>query len=98
MGPSRRGRSAAGVIGVTPSLCHSPNGDKPASLHTRPPFLLGLGLIGLAALLAGGCRARAQNSSTTAADARIGVVDLQVVTRAHPRWTDLDVLLQEEKD
>jgi Skp family chaperone for outer membrane proteins len=52
----------------------------------------------LAAVLAGGCRGRAQNSSATAADARIGVVDLQVVTHAHPRWQDLDVLLQQEKD
>ncbi len=66
--------------------------------HRQPPFLIGLGLIGLAAVLAGGCRGRAQNSSVTAADARIGVVDLEVVTHAHPRWQDLEVLLQQEKD
>lgn len=64
----------------------------------RPAFLIGLGLIGVAAVVAGGCRGRAQNSPATAADARVGVVDLQVVTHAHPRWQDLDVLVQEEKN
>lgn len=77
--------------------CHSPNEGRPACGHRRPPFLIGLGLIALAAVFAGGCRGRAQNSSATAADARVGVVDLQMVTHAHPRWQDLDVLLQEEK-
>lgn len=97
MGPSGRGRSASGVRGLTRSSCHSPNRGKLACGHRRYPFLIGLGLIGLAALLAGGCRGRAQNSSATAAETRVGVVDLQVVTRAHPRWQDLDVLLQQEK-
>jgi len=79
-------------MGLAGLSCLSPCG------HRRPPFLIGLALIGLAAVLVGGCRGRAQNSSATAADARIGVVDLQVVTQAHPRWQDLDVLLQQEKD
>jgi hypothetical protein len=85
-------------MGLSRSPFCSPNGGTPACGHRRPPLLIGLGLIGFAVVLAGGCRGRAQNSSATAADARVGVVDLQVVTHAHPRWQDLDVLLQEEKD
>lgn len=59
---------------------------------------VGLGLVGLGAVLAGGCRGSTANLPVTAADARIGVVDLQTVTRAHPRWGDLDVVLQQERE
>ncbi len=57
-----------------------------------------MGLIALTAVLAGGCRGRAQSPAATAADARVGVVDLQVVTHAHPRWQDLDAVLRQLTD
>jgi Skp family chaperone for outer membrane proteins len=93
---SRRGYGAPGV--TRRFSCHFPTRVTPVSGHRRPSLLIGLGLIGLAAVAVGGCRGRAQNSSATAADTRVGVVDLQVVTHAHPRWQDLDVLVQEEKN
>jgi Skp family chaperone for outer membrane proteins len=71
---------------------------RPDRIRSRPSLLLRLGLVVLGMVLAGGCRGRAQNPAATAADARIGVVDLQTVTRAHPRWQDLDAVLQQEKD
>jgi hypothetical protein len=85
-------------MGLIRSSCHSPTAGTPACEHKRHALLISLGLIALAAVLAGGCRGRAQNSSATAADTRVGVVDLQAVTHAHPRWQDLDVLVQEERN
>jgi hypothetical protein len=76
--------------------CDRPATARPA--RSRPGLVVRLGLVGLVTVLAGGCRGRAQNPAATAADARIGVVDLQAVTHAHPRWQDLDAVLQQEKD
>jgi hypothetical protein len=49
-------------------------------------------------VMAGGCRGSAQSPAATAADARVGVVDLQVVSHAHPRWPDLDAVLRQLTD
>ncbi len=52
----------------------------------------------LATLVAGGCRgvgravAPAPAASPTSAGMRVGVVDLDAVSRAHPRWAELDAL------
>lgn len=55
-------------------------------------------LLVLAAVAAGGCRGRVQSTSAPAAETRVGVVDLQVVTRAHPRWQELDAVVKQLQD
>ncbi len=55
-------------------------------------------LLALATLLAGGCRGRVQSTSAPVAETRVGVVDLQIVTRAHPRWPELDAVLKQVQD
>src|SRR3989441_10816522 len=65
-----------------------------AALSTARAWLL----LALAAVLVGGCRGRVQSTSAPAPETRVGVVDLQVVTRAHPRWSELDALLKQLQD
>ncbi len=55
-------------------------------------------LLALAAVLLGGCRDRAQNTSAPSAETRVGVVDLAVVTRAHPDWQELDAVARQVQD
>src|SRR2546427_507476 len=55
-------------------------------------------LLALAAVLVGGCRGRVQSTSAPGAETRVGVVDLQVVTRAHPRWQQLDAVVKQLQD
>ncbi|TMI75916.1 MAG: hypothetical protein E6H05_05325 [Bacillati bacterium ANGP1] len=55
-------------------------------------------LLALAAVLVGGCRGRVQSTSAPVAETRVGVVDLQVVTRAHPRWQQLDAVVKQLQD
>ena len=58
----------------------------------------GISALALAAVLLAGCRGRVQSTSAPAPETRVGVVDLQVVTRAHPRWSELDALLKQLQD
>src|SRR3990172_5670935 len=61
-------------------------------------------LLLLTALAVGGCRgigpaARSQPTPTaTPADAHIGVVDVETVARAHPRWPELTALTKKLAD
>lgn len=58
----------------------------------------------LAALLLGGCRSRQaapvpptqQPEATAPREVRVGVVDLEAVAKAHPRWKELDTLARRE--
>lgn len=71
-------------------------------MHAWPAvrrLIVALVTFGAVALLAAGCRSRpaAQVSPSSApsavpASARIGVVDLQAVAKAHPRWQELNGL------
>jgi len=65
-----------------------------AALSTARAWLL----LALAAVLVGGCRGRVQSTSAPVAETRVGVVDLQVVTRAHPRWQQLDAVVKQLQD
>src|SRR5437879_11802965 len=55
-------------------------------------------LLVLAVVLAGGCRGRVRSTSAPVAETRVGVVDLQVVTRAHPHWQELNAVVQQVAD
>lgn len=67
-------------------------------LRRWPRGLRCVGLLALAAVLLGGCRGRAQNTSAPSGETRVGVVDLAVVTRAHPDWRELDAVLRQVQD
>jgi len=55
-------------------------------------------LVVFVVVLVGGCRGRVRSTSAPVAETRVGVVDLQVVTRAHPRWQELDAVAQQLQD
>src|SRR5213083_1876470 len=55
-------------------------------------------LVVLVVVLAGGCRGRVRSTSAPVAETRVGVVDLQVVTRAHPHWQELNAVVQQVAD
>ncbi len=55
-------------------------------------------LLVLAVVLAGGCRGRVRSTSAPVAETRVGVVDLRAVTRAHPRWQELNAVVQQVAD
>lgn len=55
------------------------------------------GMLALAAVLAAGCQRR-QATPIPTPTTRVGVVDLQAVTRAHPRWSELDAVLRHLSD
>lgn len=64
---------------------------------TRTALRAGM-LMVLAVVLVAGCRGRVSSTSAPIAETRVGVVDLQIVTRAHPRWRELDAVVQQLQD
>jgi len=57
-----------------------------------------VGFLTLVAVLAGGCRGRMLSTSAPSGETRVGVVDLAVVTRAHPDWQELDALVHQVQE
>ena len=64
---------------------------------TRTAVRAGI-VLALAVVLVAGCRGRVRSTSAPVAETRVGVVDLQIVTRAHPRWKELDAVVQQLQD
>src|SRR5947208_15168038 len=52
-------------------------------------------LLVLAVVLAGGCRGRVRSTSAPVTETRVGVVALRAVTPAHPRWQELNAVVQQ---
>src|SRR3989454_5398309 len=66
--------------------------------HAAQTTVRAASLVVLVVVLVGGCRGRVRSTSAPVAETRVGVVDLQVVTRAHPRWQELDAVAQQLQD
>ncbi len=74
-------------------------GGRPHGLWPRcHPVIRRAGLLAMAGVLSAGCQARVQSTSGRLAETRVAVVDLQAVTRAHPRWPELDAILGQLKE
>src|SRR3989440_11130160 len=66
--------------------------------HAAQTTVRAASLVVLVVVLVGGCRGRVRSTSAPVAETRVGVVDLQVVTRAHPRWQQLDAVVKQLQD